>query len=87
MNSQVCEHKGSWERAAALVGIVPETSRSKSMWKLPGMLKSSYHWQWLAVFVVATMNSGKDDLYGALLADEMGLGKVRLSHPAVAFTH
>lgn len=52
-----------------------------------GMRTSLFHWQWLAVFVTATMNSGANDLHGALLADEMGLGKVRLSRSVVAFKY
>ena len=78
---------GSWETIAKLVDIEIEISESTSTWQLPGMLKPLYHWQWAAVFVVANMNSGHNDLHGALLADEMGLGKVMLSHPVIAFDH
>ena len=82
MNSQICEHKhdGFWDRASALVGIVREKSVSTSKWTMPGMREAIFHWQWLAVFVLATMCSGAQDLHGALLADEMGLGKVIPCH-------
>lgn len=89
MNSQICEHKhdGFWEKAADLVEIDPDKSINISLWQIPGMLKPLFHWQWLAVFVTATMSSGANDLFGALLADEMGLGKVKLSHSAVGFKY
>lgn len=85
MDSQICEHKGDgyWEKASDLVGIVRSKSTNTSQWQMPGMTKPLFHWQWLAVFVCATMNSGTNDLFGALLADEMGLGKVRFSHSVV----
>ena len=79
MDGQVCEHRddGFWNRAADLVGLDREDSHNTSMWQMPGMLEPLLHWQWLAVFVCASMNSGANGLHGALLADEMGLGKVR----------
>ena len=89
MNSQVCEHKhdGSWEKACDLVGLIATQTTSTSKWRMLGMRESLFHWQWLAVFVTATMSSGANDLFGALLADEMGLGKVRLSHSVVGFKY
>ena len=56
----------------------PSADQSGSAkWQLPGMKKSLFHWQWHAVFTLALMNTGRDDLFGGLLRDEMGLGKVR----------
>ena len=85
MDGQVCEHfdDGFWVRASDLVGLVRDDSSNISMWQMPGMKKPIFHWQWLAVFVCATMNSGANGLHGALLADEMGIGKVSFDHLVV----
>ena len=78
-DNQACEPMSNQEQeqSASFVGIDPGKTYGSAKWQLPGMRKALFHWQWHAVFTLALMNTGRDDLYGGLLGDEMGLGKVR----------